>query len=90
MIDRRLLKKHFYERFVKIPAILAVFNFPHYKPMETLSCHSNQTKEPIFSLSKLSIPKPKDATDKNWAQLSQWFQRRCCLNVLTDEDDNDK
>ena len=24
------------------------FNFPHYKSMENLSCHGNQTKEIIF------------------------------------------
>ena len=24
------------------------FRLPHYKPIQTVSCHSNQTKEPIF------------------------------------------
>ena len=52
MADRRLLKEHFYESFVKLSAkawqLMSFFNFPLYKSMGTLSCHSNQTKELNF------------------------------------------
>ena len=46
-----LFKEHFFKSFVKISAIawqsMPFFNFPHYKSLENLSCHSNQTKELI-------------------------------------------
>ena len=62
------------------------FNFPHCKSIETLSCHSNQTKEPISIKTQTSIPQLKDAADEIWAQLAEWLQRRCRLQVLTDDD----
>ena len=64
--------------------------------MEILSCHSNQTKEPIFIKKKkkkkkknhkLSIPQTKDATDDTEAKSPQWLQRKCCLKVLTPDVD---
>ena len=63
------------------------FNFPHYKSMGKLSCHSNQTKRAIFiKKHKLSIHHPKDATDEIWAKSAKWLQRRCRLKVLTNDD----
>ena len=46
--DRGPLKEQFCQNICNGLAVNAIFNFPHYKSMETLSCHSNQTKEPIF------------------------------------------
>ena len=40
MVVRGLLQKHFSKTFVKINAN---FHFSHYKCMETLSCHSNES-----------------------------------------------
>ena len=46
------------------------FNFPHDKSMETLSCYSNQTKEPIFlKNTNFQSLQPKDATDKNFGPI---------------------
>ena len=45
-----LLNKHFYKKKISnIPNDLAEivnFHFSHYKSMETLSCHSNQSSNP--------------------------------------------
>ena len=44
-----LLNKHFYKKKSNIPndlAEIANFHFSHYKSMETLSCHSNQSSYP--------------------------------------------
>ena len=50
------------------------FNFPQFKSMETLSRHSNQTKEANFHKKyKLPIPQPKDATDEIWAKNGPKF-----------------
>ena len=44
-----LLNKHFYKKKSNIPNDLAEivnFHFSHYKSIETLSCHSNQSSYP--------------------------------------------
>ena len=46
MVGRGLLQKHFSKTFVKISAVTqkyANFHFSHYKYMEILSCHSNES-----------------------------------------------
>ena len=46
MVGRGLLQEHFSKTFVKISAVTEInanFHFFHYKSMETLSCHSNET-----------------------------------------------
>ena len=40
-MNRTILKK-FYQTIRNNTAIEANYHFPHYKSMETLSCHSNQ------------------------------------------------
>ena len=48
--DGGLLNKHFCKKKSNIPNDLAKivnFLFSHYKSMETLSCHSNQSSYPI-------------------------------------------
>ena len=81
-------KNHFCTSFVTISAMawqeMPFFNFPHYKSMGNLSCHSNQTKEPDFHKKhKLSIPQPMDATDEIWAQIGpvaleeMLFEKKC-------------
>ena len=45
-----LLKKHFCKKNLNIcseTAKIANFHFSHYKSMETISCHSNQSSYPI-------------------------------------------
>ena len=50
MKRRGLLNKHFCKNKIQMSAILAKkiadFHFSHYKSMETLSCHSNQSSYP--------------------------------------------
>ena len=46
MVGRELLKKHFCKKNLNIcseTAKIANFYFSHYKSMETVSCHSNQS-----------------------------------------------
>ena len=46
MVGRGLLQKHFSKTFVKVSAITEInanFHFSHYKYMETLSCHCNES-----------------------------------------------
>ena len=43
MKRRELLKKYFCSETAKI----AIFHFSHYKSVETISCHSNQSSYPI-------------------------------------------
>ena len=57
--------------------LMPFFNFPHYKSMETLTCHSNQTKEPISIKHKFQSPSPR------MPEMKFWLQRRCRLKVLT-------
>ena len=35
-------------------------------------------------LNKLSFPRPRESPYEIWVQLTQWFQRRRCLKMLTD------
>ena len=49
MKHRGLLDKHYCKKISNIPNDLAEivnFHFSHYKSMETLSCHSNQSSYP--------------------------------------------
>ena len=46
MVVRGLLQKNFSKTFVKISAVTEInanYHFSHYKNMETLSCHSNES-----------------------------------------------
>ena len=50
MNRRGLLKKHFCKKSLNIcseTAKIANFHFSHYKSMEAISCHSNQSSNPI-------------------------------------------
>ena len=40
-------------------------------------------------LYKLSFPLPKEAPHKIWLSLAKRFQRRRCLNIVDDDNDND-
>ena len=42
----------------------------------------------MWHLYKLSFPLPKEAPHKIWLWLAKRFQRRRCLNIV-DDDDND-
>ena len=50
MKHRDILNKYFCKDKIQIPTIgpekIANFHFSHYKSMETLSCHSNQSSYP--------------------------------------------
>ena len=37
-------------------------------------------------LNKLSFPHPKESPYEIWVQLAQWFHRRGCLKMLTDDE----
>ena len=51
MNRKGLLKKHFCRKKIlnicSETAKIANFHFSHYKPMETINCHSNQGSYPI-------------------------------------------
>ena len=58
MNRRGLLKKHFCKKNLNIcseAAKVANFHFSHYKSMETISCHSNQSFYPMGQKIKLFI-----------------------------------
>ena len=40
-------------------------------------------------LCKFLFPLPKEAPHKIWLSLAKRFQRRRCLNIVDDDDDND-
>ena len=94
MTDTRLFKEHFYKSFVKISTLtwqeMPFFQFPQYKSMENLSCHSNETKEPIF-IKKITFqsPSPRMLQTKFGSNRSSGFRgdvRKCC-HQTTDDDD---
>ena len=62
MADTRLFKVHFYKSFVKISAIywqsMPFVTFPYYKSMGNISCHSDNTKEPVFIKKNFQSPRP--------------------------------
>ena len=67
MNRRGLLKKHFSKKknlnVCSETAKIANFHFAHYKSMEILSCHSNQSSYPIGTKKKNNClsPLPIDA-----------------------------
>ena len=85
---RGLLKKHFCRNFYlnicSETAKIANFHFSHYKSMETISCHSNQssyptgTKKHNYSFSQLI-----DAICEIWKESALRLQRRSRLKMLT-------
>ena len=92
MNRRELLKKHFCKKNLNLcseTANIANFHFSHYKSMETISCHSNQSSYLIGTKKKqyYSFPLPIDALREIWQELASWLQRRCRLKVLTTDDD---
>ena len=60
MNHRGLLKKHFCRKknlnLCSETAKIANFHFSHYKSMETISCHSNQSFYPVWTKTHLSVP----------------------------------
>ena len=59
MNRRGLLKKHFCKKNLNIcseTAKIANFHFSHYKSVETISFHSNQSSYPIGTKTQLFVP----------------------------------
>ena len=59
MNRRELLNKHFCKKNLNIcnkTVKIANFHFSHYKLMEIISCHSNQTSYPIGRKTQLFVP----------------------------------
>ena len=82
-----LLNKHFCKKKSNIPKDLAEivnFHFSHYKTMETLSCHSNQSS---YLTEKKKHNFCKGLCSKQVYQVSAssslWFLRRRFLNIFT-------
>ena len=65
-----LKKKHFFKKYLNIcseTAKITNFHFSHYKSMETISCHSNQSSYPIGTKKhNYSFPWPIDAICEIW------------------------
>ena len=76
-----LLNKHFCKKISNIPKDLAKivnFHFSHYKPLETLSCHSNQSSYLTETKKKQNFCRwlcPKQVCQVS-ASSSIWFLRR--------------
>ena len=88
MNRRGLLKKHFCKKNLNIcseAAKVANFHFSHYKSMEIISCHSNQSFYPIGTKKKQYYlsPLPIDAMCEILQESASWLQRRCRLKMLT-------
>ena len=66
MVARELLKKHFCKTFVKISAVQPISTFFHYKSIETICCHCNQSSYPIGTKTQLFVPPPIDAICEIW------------------------
>ena len=90
---RGLLKKHFCKKNLNAcseTAKIANFHFSHYKSMETISCHSNQSSYPIGTKNTIiRSPAPIDAICEIWKQSASRLQRRCRLKKLTDRQTTD-
>ena len=82
-----LLNKHFCNKKKKnIPndsAEIVNFHFSHYKSMETISCHSNQSSYPT-GMHIIFVPLPVDAICVIWKESATRLQRRSRLKMLTD------
>ena len=63
----------------------ANIHFFHYKSMETISCHSNQSSHPTrIKKHSFLFPLPVDALCVIWKRSASRLQRRCRLKMLTD------
>ena len=88
MTRRELLKNHFFKK-IKISAErakIANFHFSHYKSMETISCHSNQSSYPIGTKKKTQLFVPPIYRFYMWnmKESASRLQRRSLLKMLTD------
>ena len=68
---------------------IADLHFSHYKSVETISCHSNQSLYPIGTKNIIICSPPPPAPSINaiceiWKQSASRLQRRCRLKKLTD------
>ena len=91
MNRRGLLKKHFCKnksKYLQCGSKSGQFHFSHYKSMETISCHSNQSFYPIGTKKKQYYfsPLPIDAMCEILQESASWLQRRCRLKMLTTDD----
>ena len=62
------------------------FHFSHYKPMETISCHSDQSSYPTRTKHYFLFPRPVDAMCVIWKNR---LQRRSPLKMLMDDGGTD-
>ena len=67
------------------------FHFSHYKSMETISCHSNQSSYPTGTKNiTFRSPIPIAAICGIWKESASRLQRRCRLKMLTDGQRTDR
>ena len=55
MFGKGLLKEYFCKIFVKISTVRFNFNFSHYKSMEILSCHSDESAQAMATKNRLFV-----------------------------------
>ena len=82
----RLPNKHLCKKKSNIPNDLAKivnFHFSHYKSMETLSCHSNQSSYPTEIKNIAFVEGNVLDVCKVSASSFLWFLRRRFLNIFT-------
>ena len=87
MNRRGLLKKRFCEKNLNIcceTAKTANFHFSHYKSMETISFHSNQSSYPIGTKTQLFVPPSIDALCGIWKESASRLPRSSLKMLTTD------
>ena len=85
MVGRGLLQEHFSKTFVKISAVTEInanFHLSHYKYMETLSCHSNESILATILKNIIYVEVNVMNICKVPASSSLWLLRRRFLNIF--------
>ena len=93
MNRRGLLKKNLCRKknlnICSETAKIATFYFSHYKSMETISCHSNQSSYSIGTTKKkntlIRSPPHIDVICEIWKESASRLQSRSRLKMLTDD-----
>ena len=87
MNRRGLFKKRFCKKNLNIcseTAKTANFHFSHYKSMETISFHSNQSSYPIGTKTQLFVLPSIDALRGIWKESASRLPRSCLKMLTTD------
>ena len=86
-LDKSCMNINIYVKSLNIPndsGEIVNFHFSHYKSMENISCHSNQSSYPTGTKNIcFLLSPPVDAMCVIWKESATRFQRRSRLKMLT-------